>query len=137
MVNGDNVTAYGLFVEHFEGYQTLWQGEGGKTFFYQSEIPYDVPDQASWTHDGVNGYASYKVASTVQTHEAQGMGVYCVFQHPAQLDNAIETPTGAGIKMRHMVTQWLGIDPTSSINHIYNAAGITVNANNMAAYSAD
>ena len=49
VVNGNNVTAYGLFVEHHQEYQVLWNGEGGRTYFYQSEIPYDPPDQASYT----------------------------------------------------------------------------------------
>lgn len=137
VVNGANVTAYGLFVEHFEGYQTVWQGEGGRVFFYQSEIPYDVPNQAVWNNNGQKGFASYKVADSVKTHEAQGMGVYCVFLNAAQLDNAIEFPTAAGVKMRHMTTQWLGVEKSSSINHIYNGTGIAVNAKNMSAFSAD
>ena len=51
VVNGDNVTAYGLFVEHYQKYQTVWNGENGTTIFYQSEMPYaepsrlDVPDR--------------------------------------------------------------------------------------------
>ena len=43
IVNGDDVTIYALMVEHFEEYQTIWNGNGGKTYFYQSEMPYDVP----------------------------------------------------------------------------------------------
>jgi hypothetical protein len=34
-----------LFNEHHEEYQTLWIGNGGRVYFYQSEIPYDAPDQ--------------------------------------------------------------------------------------------
>ena len=45
VVNGENVTIYGLFNEHHEEYQTLWNGNGGRVYFYQSELPYDVPDQ--------------------------------------------------------------------------------------------
>jgi hypothetical protein len=45
VVNGDDVTCYGLFVEHFQGWQTLWNGENGRTFFYQNELPYDPPSQ--------------------------------------------------------------------------------------------
>ena len=48
VVNGNDVTIYGLFNEHHEEYQTLWNGNGGRVYFYQSEMPYDVPDQASW-----------------------------------------------------------------------------------------
>jgi hypothetical protein len=76
IVNGNNVTIYGLFVEHFQQYQTLWNGNGGRVYFYQSEDPYDPPDQVSWTSGaGVNGWASYKVADSVTSHEAWGLGV--------------------------------------------------------------
>jgi len=137
IVAGDRVTAYGLFVEHFQEYQTLWKGEAGTTYFYQSEIPYDVPQQALWTHDGVKGYASYKVDSSVQQHEAQGLGVYCVFFNPVELDNAIEAPTSANVTFRHMTTQWLGVSKMSTINHIYNGTGAAVTATQSSAYSAD
>lgn len=122
IVNADNVTAYGLFVEHFQQYQTLWNGNGGSVYFYQSEMPYDPPDQASWMSSPTeNGYPSYKVAATVTTHQAEGLGVYSVFNHPTTVtaDNAFETPTAAGISMHHMVT--VGIHGT--IGNIINGTG--------------
>jgi hypothetical protein len=129
-VNGNDVTAYGLFVEHFEGVQTVWNGNGGSVYFYQSEIPYDVPNQAAWQQNSENGYPSYKVSSQVTTHTAQGLGVYCFFLNPnVQLDNAIETPTGSGIQMQHLVTVWLGQAPGTSINHIINGTGGAVSYN--------
>ena len=68
VVNGNDVTIYGLFVEHHQKFQVLWNGNGGRTYFYQSEIPYDPPNQASYTSaPGVNGWASYKVADGVTT----------------------------------------------------------------------
>jgi hypothetical protein len=39
IVNGDDVTIHGLFVEHFQKYQVTWNGERGRTFFYQCELP--------------------------------------------------------------------------------------------------
>ena len=48
VVNGANVLATGLFVEHYQKYQVIWNGQGGKTIFFQNEMPYDVPNQASW-----------------------------------------------------------------------------------------
>ena len=69
IVNGNDVTLYGLFVEHCQEYQTLWNGNGGRTYFYQSELPYDPPSQAAWSHGQTKGYASYKVADTVTTHQ--------------------------------------------------------------------
>ncbi|MHB1033567.1 MAG: hypothetical protein ACYC35_06495 [Pirellulales bacterium] len=124
VVNGKDVTIYGLFVEHCQEYQTVWNGEGGRVYFYQSEMPYDPPSQAAWQHGAVNGYASYKVADSVTRHEAWGLGVYCVFYAaPVVADNAIETPTAPGVKMHHMVTIRLGGRPESGIKHIINGTG--------------
>lgn len=123
VVNGDDVTIYGLFVEHFEEYQTLWNGERGRVYFYQSEIPYDVPSQDVWmSHAGAkNGFASYKVADTVTDHEAWGLGVYSVFNiYDGILDSAIEVPDVDGVAMRHMVTFGLS---KGIINHVINGAG--------------
>ncbi len=94
VVNGNNVTAYGLFVEHHQQFQVLWNGNHGRTYFYQSEIPYDPPDQPSFTSaPGTNGWASYKVADSVTDHEAWGLGIYSVFRHPnVVLTRAIEVP---------------------------------------------
>ena len=30
IVNGDDVTAYGLFVEHYQKYEVIWNGENGR-----------------------------------------------------------------------------------------------------------
>ena len=78
-VNGDRVTIYGLFCEHHEKFQTAWNGNWGRVYFYQSELPYDAPSQDVWSHDGINGYASYKVADSVTSHQGYGLGVYGVF----------------------------------------------------------
>jgi hypothetical protein len=124
IVNGDNVTIYGLFVEHTQDYQTIWNGNGGRVYFYQSEMPYDPPSQESWKHGEVNGFASYKVADTVTSHEAWGLGVYCVFYAaPVVAENAIETPVAPGVKLHHMVTIRLSGRPNSGINHVINGRG--------------
>ncbi|WP_369130592.1 hypothetical protein, partial [Modestobacter roseus] len=39
VVNGDDVTATGLFVEHFQQHNTIWNGERGRVVLYQNEIP--------------------------------------------------------------------------------------------------
>lgn len=129
-VNGDDVTIYGLFVEHYQGYQTLWNGERGRVYFYQSEIPYDVPDQATWMNGALNGYASYKVADSVQAHAAYGLGIYCYFsQNPAvKLDRAIEVPvTGLNGAMFHDMTT-VSLGGTGEITHVINQYGPAANA---------
>ena len=98
VVNGDSVTCYGLFNEHFQDYTTLWNGEKGATYFYQNETAYDPQNQSDWmSHNGtVKGYASYKVANKVKEHYAVGLGIYNVFINTngaaIELDNAIEVP---------------------------------------------
>jgi hypothetical protein len=123
VVNGDRVTAYGLFVEHHQQYQVLWNGNAGRTYFYQSEIPYDPPTQASFTSaPGVNGWASYKVADSVTTHEAWGLGVYSVFRHPdVQLTRAIEVPVKPTVRFYHMVT--VALDNLGEITHVIDDTG--------------
>jgi hypothetical protein len=79
IINGDNVTAYGLFVEHYQKYDLIWNGENGKTIFFQNEMPYDPPNATAWMHDSVYGFAAYKVADSVNTHEAWGLGSYSFF----------------------------------------------------------
>lgn len=128
IVGGDDVTIYGLFVEHSQQYQTIWNGNGGRVYFYQSEMPYDPPSQEAWSHDGVNGYASYKVGDQVRTHEAWGLGVYSVFYAaPVVADTAIEAPVTPGVRMRHMITLRLGGgQPGSGIRHVINDQGEAV-----------
>ena len=123
IVNGDSVTVYGLFVEHYQRYQTLWNGNGGRTYFYQSELPYDPPDQGSWTSGGgAKGWASYKVADTVSGHEAWGLGVYAVFASSGvSLSNAIESPAGGAAAFHDMVT--VSISENGEISGIVNGAG--------------
>ncbi len=134
VVNGRDVTIYGLFNEHHEEYQTLWNGNGGRVYFYQSEMPYDVPTQSAWmSHGTLNGYASYKVADSVTRHEAWGLGVYCFFRDaPARAERGIEAPVAKGIKLHHMTSIWLSGQPGSEISHVINTLGARVYANSPA-----
>jgi hypothetical protein len=123
IVNGEDVTVYGLFVEHYQQYQVVWNGNGGRVYFYQSEIPYDPPDQPSYTSgEGVNGWASYKVADSVTRHEAWGLGVYSVFRNRGvTLTRAIEAPRQPNVLFHSMITCRLGNN--GEITNIINDAG--------------
>lgn len=127
VVNGDNVTATGLFVEHFQEYNTIWNGENGRVVLYQNELPYDPPTQADWTTpDGTLGWAGYKVADDVKTHELWGGGVY-VFNrnNPAIVtENGYEVPSTPGVKMRHLMTK--NLSGPGTINHVINGVGDAV-----------
>jgi hypothetical protein len=126
VVNGNNVTVYGLFVEHHQQFQVLWNGDGGRTYFYQSEIPYDPPNQASYrSAPDTKGWASYKVADSVTHHEAWGLGIYSVFEQPGvELTRAIEVPKRPDVKFHHMITVALG-NHGAILNVINNTGGST------------
>jgi hypothetical protein len=110
VVNGDNVTVYGLFVEHHQEFQTLWNGNGGRVYLYQCELPYDPPDQASYrSTPDTNGWAAYKVADKVTTHDAWGLGIYSVFRHPnIVLTRGVEKPKKPGVRFHNVVTICIG-----------------------------
>ncbi len=124
IVNGNNVTMYGLFVEHYQQYQVQWNGNGGRTYLFQNEMPYDVPNQAEWMSGMTQGFAAYRVDGAVTSHEAWGLGSYCFFSRNPTVaaDHAFEVPVAPGIRMRNMVTVSLG-GGRGAIWHVINQTG--------------
>jgi ricin-type beta-trefoil lectin protein len=133
VVNGARVTMYGLAVEHYQQYSVVWNGNGGRTYFFQNELPYDVPNQSSWMNGSTRGYAAYKVADSVTTHEAWGLGSYCYFSTNSSVvaDHAFEVPNVSGVKFHDLVTVSLG--GTGTIAHIINTSGNPVNSSSTVA----
>ncbi|MET9410254.1 discoidin domain-containing protein [Streptomyces sp. NPDC002935] len=123
VVNGDDVLATGLFVEHFNKYDVLWNGENGRTIFFQNEKAYDVPNSAAITHDGIVGYAAYKVADSVAVHEAWGLGSYCNFTSDPSIVQAhgFQVPVKTGIKMHDILVISLG--GKGQYAHVINNTG--------------
>jgi fibronectin type 3 domain-containing protein len=109
VVNGDYVTALGLAVEHYEAAQVQWNGQGGETIFYQSEMPYDVPSQSAWMDGSIDGYASYNVSPTVTTHQAYGLGVYSYFNQGVDIiaNSGILAPVADGVTITNSVSVFL------------------------------
>ncbi|MEZ0075740.1 RICIN domain-containing protein [Planotetraspora sp. GP83] len=130
IVNGNDVTTYGLFVEHYQKYEVIWNGNGGRTYFFQNELPYDPPDQASYMNGSTRGYAAYKVANSVTTHEAWGLGSYCYFNvNPSVVaERSFEVPNTPGVKFHSMVSVTLGGKGT--INRVINNTGGPVTPSN-------
>jgi hypothetical protein len=122
VVNGDNVTATGLFVEHFQEYNTMWNGENGRTILYQNELPYDPPTQADWMHDGVEGWAGYKVGDQVKTHRLDGGGVYVFNRNNPSIhtEDGFEVPQVPGVQLHHVMTVNLS---AGTIDHVVNGVG--------------
>ncbi|HVV18112.1 MAG TPA: RICIN domain-containing protein [Pseudonocardiaceae bacterium] len=133
IVNGNDVTMYGLFVEHYQQYQVIWNGNGGRTYFFQNEMPYDPPNQAAWMNGTTDGYAAYKVGADVTSHEAWGLGSYCYFSTNSSVvaAHAFEVPNTSGVKFHDMVTVSLG--GTGTIQHVINNTGATVDSGSTVA----
>lgn len=122
-VTGDDVTIYGLFNEHFQQYQTLWEGERGRTFFYQCETPYDAHHQARYmSENGTRaGYAAYKVADKVNVHEATALGIYDVyFKTDIRMENSVEVPEKPGIRIFHLCDVSLSDPGPRGIGYVIN-----------------
>ena len=152
IVNGDDVTCYALFNEHFNKYDTLWNGENGSTYFYQNEKCYDPISQESWmSHNGsVNGYAAYKVANNVKKHYAVGLGIYNVFIYTGgtlgengqpgtlgdgktvsiSMDNAIEVPNNKDVLIENACIQTFANEDGTlqKFNSIINGVGSGVSS---------
>ncbi|MFL5605056.1 MAG: coagulation factor 5/8 type domain-containing protein [Gemmatimonadaceae bacterium] len=124
VVNGADVTMYGLFVEHYQQHQVQWNGNGGRTYMFQNEMPYDVPDQTGWMSGTTRGFTAYRVDAAVTSHEAWGLGSYCFFRtNPAVVaEHAFEVPAAPGVRLHNMVTVSLG-GGKGTIAHVINETG--------------
>jgi len=74
VVNADNVTGLSLWNEHYKKEQVVWAGNGGRVLFSELEPPHDVPSQAAWMNNGLEGYPAYLVTQNVTSHSCTGMG---------------------------------------------------------------
>jgi len=128
IVNGANVVATGLFVEHYQKHQLVWNGENGRTVFFQNEMPYDPPDQEAWRDGDSDGYAAYKVGDQVVEHELWGAGSYCYFNvNPSvRAARGFEVPDAPGVRLHGVLTVSLG--GNGSIVNVVNSTGATVGA---------
>ncbi|WP_263729512.1 glycoside hydrolase family 55 protein [Cellulomonas sp. SG140] len=123
VVNGDDVTATGLFVEHFQKYNVIWNGNGGKVLFFQNELPYDPPTQADYQHDGILGYAAFKVADSVSTFAGYGMGsyIYTNVNPDIHVSHAFEVPVNDGVRLHDLLT--INLSGPGTIDHVVNDTG--------------
>jgi hypothetical protein len=122
VVHGDHVNATGLFVEHYKKYNVIWNGEYGRTIFFQNEMPYDPPNQSAWRTGPVLGYAGYKVGDAVKNHELWGGGsyIYTNVDPSIHATRAFEVPVTPGVKMHSLLTVQL---LAGLIDHVVNDTG--------------
>ncbi|MFC5379254.1 adenylyl cyclase [Aquipuribacter nitratireducens] len=124
VVNGDRVTATGYFVEHFQEYNSVWNGEDGFVVLFQNELPYDPPSQAEWTQpDGTLGWAGYKVADDVERHTLWGGGVYAFNRNDPTIvtEDGYEVPETPGVVLHHIMTK--NLSGPGIIAHVVNGVG--------------
>ncbi|MGW2175130.1 coagulation factor 5/8 type domain-containing protein [Streptomyces sp. NPDC001705] len=110
VVNGDDVLATGLFVEHFNKYDVQWNGQRGRTIFFQNEKAYDAPDQAAVQNGSIKGYAAYKVGDQVTEHEGWGLGSYCYYNvNPSIVQHhGFAAPNRSGVRFHGLLVVSLG-----------------------------
>ncbi|MGW5466799.1 coagulation factor 5/8 type domain-containing protein [Streptomyces chartreusis] len=110
VVNGDDVLATGLFVEHFNKYDVQWNGQRGRTIFFQNEKAYDAPNQAAIQNGSIKGYAAYKVGDGVTSHEGWGLGSYCYYNvNPSIVQHhGFAAPVRSGVRFHNLLVVSLG-----------------------------
>jgi hypothetical protein len=127
IVNGNNVTAYGLFVEHYQKYEVIWNGNGGTDIFFQNEMPYDPPSQAAWMEaPGVDGWAAFKVGNTATSFKGYGMGSYSFFNQGVNIyaANALEVPvTLPPSSLNDLLTIFLSTAGSGGILNVVDSTG--------------
>ncbi|MCL7378277.1 coagulation factor 5/8 type domain-containing protein [Streptomyces sp. 35G-GA-8] len=123
IVNGDDVLATGLFVEHFNKYDVQWNGQRGRTIFFQNEKAYDAPNQAAIQNGSLRGYAAYKVADTVTTHEGWGLGSYCYYNVDPTIRQAhgFAAPAVPGVRFHGLLV--VSLSGNGQYDHVINAIG--------------
>ena len=124
IVNGNNVTGVRPVRRALPEVQGDLERQGGRTIFFQNEMPYDPPNQAAWMNGSTNGYAAYKVADTVTTHEAWGMGSYCYFNvNPSVVRRtaASRCPINPNVRFHNLLTVSLG--GNGVITNVINTTG--------------
>jgi hypothetical protein len=127
IVNGSNVTAYGLFVEHYQQDEVIWNGQGGEVIFFQNENPYEVPSQAAWMSSSTqDGYPAFYVPGTVTSFQGYGMGSYSFFDQGVAIENAMafQAPDTSGVKFHDLLTVFL--NGSGGIESVINGTGAAV-----------
>ncbi|MGH3227846.1 MAG: adenylyl cyclase [Streptosporangiaceae bacterium] len=132
VVTGNNVTAYGLAVEHYQKNEVIWSGQGGTDIFFQNELPYDPPSQSAWMASPTqDGYPAFLVTQNVKSFQGYGMGSYIVFiQTTATLFDAeaFEAPKSPAVQFHGLLAVYLG--GTGGDQSIINGVGGPVTSTN-------
>jgi hypothetical protein len=127
VVTGDNVTAYGLAVEHYQKDEVIWSGQGGTDIFFQNEMPYDPPSQSAWMETpSQDGYPAFVVSPNVTTFKGYGMGSYSFFNQGVTIyaSTAFQAPDNPNVQFQDVFTRFLS--GSGGINSVINGTGVAV-----------
>jgi hypothetical protein len=132
VVTGNDVTAYGLAVEHYQKDEVIWSGQGGTNVFFQNELPYDPPSQAAWmASPAQDGYPSFVVSPGVKTFQGYGMGSYVVFIDTSATlydAEAFQAPDTPGVQFHDVFGVWIA--GSGGDKSVINGTGGPVNSVN-------
>lgn len=126
VVNGAHVTAYGLFVEHYQQAEVLWNGAHGTDIFFQNEMPYDPPSQAAWrAGPETDGYPALLISAKAIGFHGYGMGSYSLFNEGVTIfsTSAFETADPPGSELSDVLTIFLSNSGSGGIDHVVNDTG--------------
>ena len=127
IVNGNHVTAYGLFVEHYQKNEVIWNGQGGTDVFFQNEMPYDPPSQSAWSASpGVDGYPAFLISSSVSSFHGYGMGSYSFFNQGVSIfaANAFQVPASLpASSLNDLLTIFLSTAGSGGILNVVDGTG--------------
>ena len=132
VVTGNNVTSYGLAVEHYQKSEVVWAGQGGTNVFFQNELPYDVPSQSVWNESPTfSGYPAFQVGAGVKTFHGYGMGSYVVFINTSatlHVTEAFQAPAVPGVNFSDVFGVWIA--GSGGIDSVVNGTGGPVTSTN-------
>src|SRR5580704_12448210 len=132
VVTGNDVTAYGLAIEHYQKNEVIWSGQGGTDIFFQNELPYDPPAQPDWMESpSQDGYPAFLVTRNVRTFQGYGMGSYVVFIDTSATlfdAEAFESPDTPGVQLHDIFGVWIA--GSGGDNSIINGVGGPVTSAN-------
>jgi hypothetical protein len=131
VVNGNNVTAYGVAVEHYQKNEVIWNGKNGKVIFFQNEMPYDPPGQAAWkSGSATDGYPAFLISASARSFSGYGMGSYSYFDQgvPINSATAFSVPDTSGVRLHDVFTRFL--NGSGGIDHVVNHTGAGVTTTN-------
>jgi hypothetical protein len=123
-VFADDVTAYGLFVEHYQKNETIWNGQNGFVLFFQNENPYEVPSQDVWmANKHENGYPAFVLTDNVTKFQGYAMGSYSFFNQGVAIENsmAFKAPQRPGVRFNDIFTVFL--NGSGGFQSIINGVG--------------